>query len=161
MLCSVTSRCFAHSPSQRIRRFQNERFSPIFTKKVIQHGAKVHVWGCFSRFVVGILKRIQGKLNSEAYQTKIVNDINIVGNCVVFPLRKFILQHDNAPCHRSASTLSFLTEIGLDWPANSPDANQIENLWHFIKMKINDLGPMNSDQMWKEIQNIWYNIPSS
>jgi len=50
--------------------------------------------GCFFRFGVGILKRIQGKLNSEAYQNKVVNDINIVGNCMVFPLRRFIFQHD-------------------------------------------------------------------
>jgi len=153
-----------HCHSQRIRRFQNERFSPICTKKIIQHGAQVHVWGCFSRFGVGILKRIQGKLNSEAYQTKILNDMNLVGHCIVFPLRTFIMQHDNAPCHRSASTVSYLTEQHievLDWPANSPDANPIENLWHFIKMKLNDLGPMNSDKMWKEIQNIWYNIPSA
>jgi len=33
-------RTHSHSPSQRIRRFQNERFSPICTKKVIQHGDK-------------------------------------------------------------------------------------------------------------------------
>ena len=142
--------------------FQNERFSPICTNKIIQHGAQVHVCGCFSRFSEGILKQIQGKLNSEVYQIKIVNDINIVGNWVVFPLLRFILQHDNPPCHRSASTLCFLTERYinvLDCHANSPDANSIENLWHFIKMKINDLGLMNSDQIRKEIQNKWSPIP--
>ena len=104
----------SYSPFQRITRFQNERFSLICTKKGIQHGTQVHVWGCFSRFGVGILKRIQGKFNSEAYQTKIVNDINIVSNCVVFHLPMFILQHDNAPFHRSASTLSFLAERHID-----------------------------------------------
>ena len=65
---------------------------------------------------------------------------------MVFPLGRFILQYDNVPCHLSTSTLSDLTERHidvLDWPANYPDANQIENLWHFIKIKINDLGPMN------------------
>ena len=37
----------SYSPSQRIRLFQNERFSLICTKKVIQHGAQVHVWDAF------------------------------------------------------------------------------------------------------------------
>jgi len=93
------------------------------------------------------LKRIQGKLNSEAYQTKIVNDINILA---IAWLSMCVGSYCNAPCHLSASTLSFLTERHInvsDWPANSYDANPVENLWHFINMKINDLGPMNFDQM--------------
>lgn len=153
-----------HSRSQRIRRFHHEGLSPICTKKVVLHGVQIHVWGCFSRFGVGILKRIHGTLNSETYQNKIINDIDVVGKCLVFPLHRFILQHDNAPCHRSASTLSFISERQidtLDWPANSPDANPIENLWHLIKIKMNDLGPLNADEMWVELQKIWYNIPTS
>jgi transposase len=156
-------RTFSHSSSNRIRRFDYERLSPICTKKVITHGTQVHVWGSFSRFGVGILKRIRGNINSTIYQDLLVNDIDQIGKCLVFPLQSFIFQHDNAPCHKSASTVSFLNDRNvaiLDWPANSPDANPIENLWHIIKSKINTLGPLNADEMWKEIQNIWYNIPS-
>ncbi len=43
----------------------------------------------------------------------------------------FIFQQDLAPVHTSKSTKSLLNEHGvgvLDWPANSPDLNPIENL---------------------------------
>jgi transposase len=157
-------RTYSHTRSEIVRRFDNERLSHICTKKVLQHGAQVHVWGSFSRFGVGILKRINGNLNSKNYQDLIVNNIDITGQCLVFPLPNFIFQQDNAPCHRSASTVSFLKtkKINiLDWPANSPDVNPIENLWGIIKRKINNMDTLNSEKMWIEIQKLWYNIPSS
>ena len=49
------------------------------------------------------------------------------------------------------------TGILIDGPI---DANLIENLWHMIKNKIITLGPVHANELWKQIQNIWYNIPS-
>jgi len=40
------------------------------------------------------------------------------------------------------------------------DSHSIENLWHIIKNKIIILGPVYADKLWKQIQNIWHNIPS-
>ncbi len=43
----------------------------------------------------------------------------------------FIFQQDLSPAHTAKSTKSWLNDHGvgvLDWPANSPDLNPIENL---------------------------------
>ncbi len=49
----------------------------------------------------------------------------------VFKDTDFIFQQDLAPAHTAKSTKSWLNDHGvgvLDWPANSPDLNPIENL---------------------------------
>ena len=90
---------FSHSSSHCIRQFDNERYNPMTTKKIMSLRSKVQVWECFSRFVVRILKRIRGNINSEIYQDLFVNDFNLIGKYLVFLLRSFIFQHDNAPSH--------------------------------------------------------------
>ncbi len=51
----------------------------------------------------------------------------------------FIFQQDLAPAHTAKSTKSWLNDHGvgvLDWPANSPDLNPIENLCGIVKRKM-------------------------
>ncbi len=56
-----------------------------------------------------------------------------------FLLLTSFLTMDLAPAHTAKSTKSWLNDHGvgvLDWPANSPDLNPIENLWDIVKRKM-------------------------
>ncbi len=46
----------------------------------------------------------------------------------------------------------------LDWPANSPDLNPIENLWGIVKRKMRDTKPNNADDLKAAIKAAWASI---
>ncbi len=61
-----------------------------------------------------------------------------------------IFQQNLAPAHTDKGTKSWFNDHGvtvLDWPANSPDLNTIDNLWGIVKRKMRDTRPNNADDM--------------
>ncbi len=73
----------------------------------------------------------------------------------------FIFQQDLAPAHTAKGTKSWFNNHGvtvLDWPANSPDLNPIENLWGIVKRKMRDTRPNNADDLKAAIKATWASI---
>lgn len=53
--------------------------------------------------------------------------------------RGAIFQQDNAPAHTSKASTERMMDhslIALPWPARSPDANPIENLWAVLARQV-------------------------
>uniref|UniRef100_A0A9J8DIX4 SET domain-containing protein n=1 Tax=Cyprinus carpio carpio TaxID=630221 RepID=A0A9J8DIX4_CYPCA len=71
-------------------------------------------------------------------------------------------EQDLAPAHTAKSTKSWLNDHGvgvLDWPANSPDLNPIENLWSIVKRKMRNKRPKHADELKATVKETWASIP--
>ena len=72
------------------------------------------------------------------------------------------MQQDNAPAHKSRKTQLWFVNAGFDvlpWPAQSPDLNPIENLWGYLKQKVDAREVHGLDGLWKAVQEEWAAIP--
>ncbi len=70
----------------------------------------------------------------------------------------FIFQQVLAPAKDTKSWFSDHGVTVLDWPANSPDLNPIENLWGIVKRKMRGTRPTNADDPKAAIKATWASI---
>lgn len=109
---------------------------------------------------------IEGTVNSEVY-TEILGS-SLLDTIEYFRLDKknFRFQQDNAKPHTSGPTKEWLERHGfcletvLDWPAQSPDLNPIENVWHQLKRRLNKYPTKatNTLELENRIQQEWYKL---
>ena len=76
----------------------------------------------------------------------------------------WIFQHDNDPKHTANIISNYFSnkkwEI-LDWPAQSPDLNPIENVWADIKRMIKDRKPNNETELFETMKKAWLETETS
>lgn len=145
-------------------RREDQRMDPDCLVPTLKDGKKsVMVWGCFTRFGVGPLVRIEGRLAAKDYIAILQANFLPYLASLTDP-KRFTLQEDDAPIHTAKKTEAWRKKNKislLPWPAQSPDLNPIENLWAALDYQVDKVGrkPKNENDLFAILQEAWQNIP--
>ncbi len=121
----------------------------------------VMIWAAMSSAGVGPLCFLKSTVNAAIYQ-EILEHFMLPSADKLYGDADFIFQQDLAPAHTAKGTKSWFNDHGvtvLNWPANSPDLNPIENLWGIVKRKMRDTRPNNADELKATVKETWASIP--
>jgi len=109
--------CFQTHPNIRrlVRRPKNSRYSRKYRVETMKYGGSmIMVWGAITEDGTRVLVMCPRRLNYRSYQN--VLESGLIKLCV--PQSVFV--QDNAPCHKSGSTLKYLDDKQIcllsDWP---------------------------------------------
>ncbi len=144
----------------RVWRKSEEAQNPCYLKSSVKLPQSVMIWAAMSSAGVGPLCFLKSTVNATIYQD-ILEHVMLPSAGKLFKDADFIFQQDLAPAHTAKGTKSWFNDHGvtvLDWPANSPDLNPIENLWGIVKRKMRDTRPNTADDLKASIKATWASI---
>ena len=143
-----------------VRRSPKERYSPLGTKSSIKFGGViVMVFGMISAAGIGLFVWLHGKINATAYKEILKKHaVPILRTAINQPA---VFMQDNAPCHATKSVKTFLSKKDvavIEWPAQIPDMNPIENVWKLLNERLNEQNPRNVEELWTNFKGEWEKI---
>lgn len=149
-----------------MRRRVGEEYSPDCVVRTVKHGGgNIMVWGCMTMAGVGNVYKCEGRMNSQTYVQMLEEVLKPSIEKLFKGSRRplYFFQQDNAPCHTAKATMSFFSRRRitlLEWPAQSPDLNPIENLWQKLKENVHKRSPTSKHDLYQKIQEEWEKIPT-
>jgi transposase len=127
-------------------------------------GGSVMIWGCMTVHGVGLMCRIEGKMDASLYEEIMEDELQGTVDFYGMDREDLIFQQDNDPKHTSKRAQNWFKDNGikvLDWPAQSPDLNPIEHLWSHLKFHLAayPTAPSSMEELWRRVEAEWEKIP--
>ena len=152
---------------KKVWRQKGRRFDTQNTVSTFKSGyVSISVWAGFSGLGRTPLVRIEGTLRQEKYKEILEKQVLPFASKHYGGSNNFTFQQDNFGPHKAKSIKAYLDENEvktMDWPAQSPDLNPIENAWAILKRRLRKRAryPKNADELFSILQQEWSSIPNS
>lgn len=126
-------------------------------------GGCIMVWGCMLWEGVGYACKIDGRMDGELYIKIMEDDLQASLEYYDKDPNDVIFQQDNDPKHTCKKARKWFQDHGfhvMTWPAQSPDLNPIEHLWHHLKRRLAEyeVPPRGMMEVWERVEAEWNKI---
>ena len=149
-----------YGKKNNVNRRIGERSSAKCTKKTVKFwGGSVMVFGMFSSQGTTPLVRLQTRVNAQIYKNIVQDHVVPIIQNSGFDRATFM--QDNAPCHKAKVVMNYLSEQDfeiMDWPPLSPDLDPIKDLWKTLGVKVMEINPTNTEDLWVKLHEEWSKI---
>ena len=123
------------------------------------------MWGCITYSGPGYACQVyDGTMKATDYQDILNTTYRESMEYYDFDWSEYYFQQDNDPKHKAASTLKWMNKQGINvfqgWPAQSPDLNPIEHVWHHLKSKLSEYSTRAKGvhDLWERVDKEWNSI---